>query len=222
MTDETRIRVLLVDDHSLVREGLRSIIHTQPDMVVVGEAADGTEVANKIEELQPDILLMDMVMPRQDGLATIEQLRERGTSVRIIVLASFADDSKIFPAIKAGAQGYLLKDIKPNDLIQSIRDVHHGESSLHPSIARMLMAELMNESNLPPTEDPLTDREMDVLKLIASGYTNLEIADQLVISEGTIRKHVSRILDKLHLANRTQAAIYALRQGLASLDPEQE
>jgi NarL family two-component system response regulator LiaR len=222
MTDETRIRVLLVDDHSLVREGLRSIIHTQPDMVVVGEAADGTEVANKIEELQPDILLMDMVMPRQDGLATIEQLKERGTSVRIIVLASFADDSKIFPAIKAGAQGYLLKDIKPNDLIQSIRDVHHGEPSLHPSIARMLMAELMNESNLPPTEDPLTDREMDVLKLIASGYTNLEIADQLVISEGTIRKHVSRILDKLHLANRTQAAIYALRQGLASLDPEQE
>ncbi len=176
------------------------------------------EDKQKAVELQPDIILMDMVMPVQDGLAAIQQLQEMETSARIIVLASFADDSKIFPAIKAGAQGYLLKDIQPKQLIQAIRDVHQGAPSLNPIIARKLMDEVQQESSLPPTDEPLTAREMDVLKLIAAGYTNLEIADQLVVSEGTVRKHVSHILDKLHLANRTQAAIYALRQGLAPLD----
>jgi NarL family two-component system response regulator LiaR len=220
MTDTAPIRILIVDDHAVVREGLRSFIQIKPDLEVVGEAADGVEVVEKAHDLQPDVILMDIVMPRQDGIGAIKQLKEEGCPARILVITSFAEDDQILPAIKAGALGYLLKDSRPQELIQAIRDVSRGESSLHPTVARKLIDELNREPDLPPTKDPLTERELEVLKLIAQGYSNREIGEQLHLSERTIGKYASNILDKLHLANRTQAALYALRKGIASLEPE--
>jgi NarL family two-component system response regulator LiaR len=214
------IRILIVDDHAVVREGLRSFIQIKPDMEVVGDAADGIEAVEKASILKPDVILLDIVMPRLDGVGTIEELNRRGNTARILVITSFAEDEQIFPAIKAGATGYLLKDSKPQELIQAIRDVYKGEPYLHQAIARKLMDELNREAELPPTEEPLTDREMDVLSLIAQGYSNREIGDQLHLSERTVGKYASNILDKLHLANRTQAALYALRKGIVDLDPE--
>ncbi|MGD2165575.1 MAG: response regulator transcription factor [Anaerolineae bacterium] len=212
------IRVLTADDHAVVREGLRALIDTEPGMVLVGEAADGAEVVRKARALDPDVVLLDLVMPRKGGIAVIGEIKEATASARILVLTSFAEDDKVFPAIKAGAHGYLLKDTSPDELLQAIRDVHHGEPSMHPTIARKLMLELQRSSDLPPTEEPLTEREAEVLSLVAQGLTNQEIADNLFVSERTVRTHVSNILGKLHLANRTQAALYALRKGLASLD----
>ncbi len=212
------IRILIADDHAIVREGLRALIATEPGMTLVGEAADGLEAAQLAAALRPDVILLDMVMPRQDGLVTIGEIKRDWPEARILVLTSFAEDEKVFPAIKAGALGYLLKDSSPQELLQAIHNVHRGESSLHPTIARKLIRELSQPSSLPPTVDPLTEREVEVLRLVAQGMTNDEIAAQLVVSERTVRTHVSHILDKLHLANRTQAALYALREGIASLD----
>ena len=214
------IRILIVDDHAVVREGLRAFIQIKPDMEIVGEAADGIEALEKARDLDPDVILLDIVMPKLDGISTIEQLKKQGSQARILVITSFADDEQIFPAIKAGALGYLLKDSKPQELIQAIRDVYRGEPSLHPTVALKLMNELDREPELPPTEEPLTERELEVLKLIAQGHTNREIGEQLHLSERTIGKYSSNILDKLHLANRTQAALYALRTGIADLDAE--
>lgn len=214
------IRILIVDNHAVVREGLRSFIQIQSDMEVVGEAADGLEAIKKAIELEPDVILMDIVMPRLDGIGAIEQLNQADCPSRVLVITSFAEEDQIFPAIKAGALGYLLKDSSPQELIQAIRDVHRGEPSLHPTIALKLMNEINREQELPPTEDPLTERELDVLKLIAQGYSNREIGEQLSLSERTVGKYSSNILDKLHLANRTQAALYALRTGIAHLDDE--
>ena len=222
MSDPERIRILIADDHALVREGLRAVIDVEPDMEVVGEAADGVAVVQLAHTLNPDIILLDMVMPRQDGLAAIRQMKHENIPARIIVLTSFGDDEKVFPAIQAGAQGYLLKDILPDQMLQAIRDVYQGKSSLHPTIAHKIMAELEHGSAKSSTTEQLTPREVDVLKLIAQGLSNQEIAGRLNVSEGTVGKHVSRILDKLHLASRTQAALYALREGLAPLDPEQK
>ena len=159
-------------------------------------------------------------MPKLDGIGTIEGLKEQGSQARILVITSFAEDEQIFPAIKAGALGYLLKDSQPQELIQAIRDVYRGEPSLHPTVALKLMNDLNREAELPPTEEPLTERELEVLKLIAQGYSNREIGEQLHLSERTVVKYASSILDKLHLANRTQAALYALRTGIANLDEE--
>ena len=212
------IRILFVDDHAVVREGLRSFIQIKPDTEVVGEAADGIEAVEKALSLEPDVILLDIVMPRLDGVGTIEQLNQEDCTARILVITSFAEDKQIFPAIKAGALGYLLKDSMPNELIHAIRDVYRGEPCLHPTIARRLMDELNRERDLPPTEEPLTERELEVLTLIAQGYSNREIAEQLHLSERTVGKYTSNILDKLHLANRTQAALYALRKGIANLD----
>jgi NarL family two-component system response regulator LiaR len=220
MTDRSPIRILIVDDHAVVREGLRSFIQIKPDLEVVGEAADGIEAVEKARELEPDVVLMDMVMPRQGGIETIKQIKREGCSCRILVITSFAEDDQIFPAIKAGALGYLLKDSKPQELIEAIRTVSRGESSLHPAVARKLIDELNREPDLPPTEQPLTERELDVLKLIAQGHSNREIGEQLHLSERTVAKYASNILDKLHLANRTQAALYALRTGIADLEPD--
>ncbi len=211
------IRILIADDYPLVRDSLRALIETEPGMDVVGEAADGIEVVLKARSLQPDIILLDLVMPRQDGIAAIAEIKRENPEARILVLTSFAEDEKVFPAIKAGALGYLLKVSSPDELLAAIRDVHRGQSSLHPSIARKLIGELQQPTKgLPPTKDPLSEREMEVLRLIAQGLTNSEIAEQLVIGEKTVRTHVSHILEKLHLANRTQAALYALRKGLAN------
>jgi len=214
------IRILIVDDHAVVREGLRSFIQIKPDLEVVGEAADGIEALEKAPSLRPDIILLDIVMPRLDGVGTIQQLKAQGCQARIIIITSFVEDEQIFPAIKAGALGYLLKDSAPQDLIQAIRDVYRGEPSLHPAVARKLMDELKHEPDLPPTEEPLTERELDVLTLIAQGHSNREIGEQLNLSERTVGKYTSNILDKLHLANRTQAALYALRKGIVNLDAE--
>ncbi len=216
MTDET-ISILIADDHAVVRQGLRALIDTEPGMVLVDEAQDGVEAALKARALQPDVILLDMVMPRQGGLETIKQIKTEQPNARILVLTSFAEDEKVFPAIKAGALGYILKDSSPGQLLQAIRDVHRGESSLHPTIARKLILELNQEPEQPLTEDPLTEREVDVLQQVAQGLSNQQIAENLVLSERTVRAHVSHILDKLHLANRTQAALYALRKGISDL-----
>jgi NarL family two-component system response regulator LiaR len=212
------IRVLIADDHAVVREGLRTLIGTEPGMEVAGEAEDGIEAVRKASSLQPDVILLDMVMPHKDGLEAIIEIVAENQGVHILVLTSFSHDDKVFPAIKAGALGYLLKNASPQALLDAIRDVHRGEPAMSPDIARKLMLEMQRSSELPPTEEPLTDREMDVLRLIAQGLTNQEIAGRLVIGTGTVRTHVSNILAKLHLANRTQAALYALREGLAPLD----
>jgi len=212
------IRILAADDHAVVREGLRALIDTEPEMVLVGEAADGVEAVRKARAREPDVVLLDLVMPRKSGLEAIGEIKEASPSTRVLVLTSFAEDDKVFPAIKAGAHGYLLKDTSPDELLQAIRDVHRGEPSMHPTIARKLMLELQRSTELPPTEEPLTGREVEVLSLVARGLTNQEIADELFVSERTVRTHVSNILSKLHLANRTQAALYALRKGLARLD----
>lgn len=212
------IHILIADDHAVVRRGLRTLITSEPDMAIVGEAADGMEAVLKARAAHPDVILLDMVMPRLDGLGTIQQIKQENPHARILVLTSFAEDDKLFPAIKAGALGYLLKDSSPEQLIQAIRDVHHGKSSLDPTVALKLIRELNRPSNLPLSEDPLSEREVAVLKLVAQGRSNQEIAENLVISERTVGNHISAILSKLHLANRTQAALYALREGLAKLD----
>jgi NarL family two-component system response regulator LiaR len=209
------IRVLIADDYPLVRDSLRALLETEPGMEVAGEAADGVEAVLKAHSLQPDVILLDLVMPRRDGIGAIGQIKQQDPDAKILVLTSFAEDDKVFPAIKAGALGYLLKSSSPQQLLQAIRDVYHGQSSLHPTIARKLISELQRPQDLPPTPEPLSAREMEVLRLVAQGMTNQEIADELVTSERTARTHVSRILEKLHLANRTQAALYAAREGLA-------
>lgn len=218
--NEDTISILIADDHAIVRQGLRALLDTEPGMTLLDDARDGIEAAQKAHALQPDVILLDMVMPRQDGLETIKQIKADQPDARIIVLTSFAEDDKVFPAIKAGALGYILKDASPEQLLQAIRDVHRGESSLHPTIARKLILELKQSPQEPLTEDPLTEREVDVLRHVAQGQTNQQIAELLVISERTVRTHVSNILDKLHLANRTQAALYALRTGLSDLNSD--
>jgi NarL family two-component system response regulator LiaR len=187
-------------------------------MALVGEGADGVDAVQLARSLQPDVVLLDLVMPRKGGIEAINEIKETNPNARILVITSFAEDEKVFSAIKAGALGYLLKDASPRELLRAIRDVHRGEPTMHATIAHKLMRELQRASDLPLTEEPLTEREVEVLKLVARGMPNQEIAETLVISERTVRTHVSNILDKLHLANRTQAALYALREGLASLD----
>jgi NarL family two-component system response regulator LiaR len=212
------IRILVADDHAIVRKGIRALLATEPDIEVAGEAENGREAVTEAESLRPDVILMDLVMPEMDGIEAIRRITARQPEARILVLTSFAADDKVFPAIKAGALGYLLKDSGPEELVQAIHQVYRGESSLHPTVARKLLQELSRPSERPPTPEPLTEREVEVLRLVARGQSNQEMADQLVISEATVRTHVSNILGKLHLASRTQAALYALREGLASLD----
>ncbi|MEX0785655.1 MAG: response regulator transcription factor [Dehalococcoidia bacterium] len=211
-----RISILIADDHPIVREGLRTFLELQDDMEIVGEAADGEEAVARAQELLPDIVLMDLVMPRMNGIEATRRIRAGSPSTRVIALTSFADDDKVFPAVKAGAAGYLLKDMRPQELADAIRTVHRGEALLHPSVAAKLMQELAAKP--VATAGALTVREMDVLQHIARGMSNREIAEALVVSEKTVKTHVSNILQKLHLADRTQAALYAVREGLVGLD----
>ncbi len=217
-TSETRVRVLIVDDHAIVRKGIRALLSEAGGFEVVGEAGNGQEALLRAEETRPDVILMDLLMPGMDGIEATRQITGRQPKSRILVLTSFAADSKVFPAIKAGASGYLLKDSSPEELVRAIRQVHRGEPSLHPTVARKLLQEIARPVERQPAPEALTEREMTVLRLIAQGLSNREIADRIAISEPTVRTHVSRILGKLHLASRTQAALYAVREGLTGED----
>jgi DNA-binding NarL/FixJ family response regulator len=221
-----KIGVLLVDDHALVRQGLRMFIEMQNDMVVLGEGATGAEAVDLSAKLNPDVILLDLLMPEMDGVIATRLILENNPHSRVLILTSFGDDDKVFPAIRAGAQGYLLKDIQPRDLVQAIRETYQGKAQLHPDIARRLMVAISSDTSakepepvaLPKELQGLTEREREVLDYIARGLTNREIAEKMVISEKTVKTHVSNLLDKLDLEDRTRAAIWALKHGLGSKD----
>ncbi len=213
-----KIRVLIADDHTIVRGGLRSLLEHSDDIEVIAEAVDGVDAVMKSRTLNPDVILIDIEMPRKNGIEAIAEIKQFNPQARVLVLTSFTEDDKVFAAIKAGALGYLLKDSSITLLLSAVRDVARGESELDPLIARKLIRELHRPAALPPSDEPLTEREVEVLVMVARGFSNQEIADMLVISERTVRTHVSNILSKLHLANRTQAALYALKEGLAKLE----
>jgi DNA-binding NarL/FixJ family response regulator len=215
-----KIGVLIADDHAVVRQGLRTFIDLQEDMQVVGEGTTGTEAVELAKRLQPDVILLDLQMPEMDGVEATSKILESNPHARILILTSFGEDDKVFPAIRAGAQGYLLKDIQPNELLQAVREVNQGKAQLHPEIARKLMSAVVDQG-VPesasqartPIAD-LTERELEVLRWIAGGLNNREIAEKMVISEKTVKTHVSNLLGKLGLDDRTQAAIWALKHGL--------
>lgn len=209
-----KVRILVVDDESVVREGVATILSLQPDMEVVGEAVDGMHAIQLARKTQPDVVLLDLKMPKQDGLTTIPIIKEILPEARILVLTSFDESHDAYQAIKTGALGYLLKDATRMQLLQAIRDVSVGQASIPPAIAVKMIHEIDHPSEVMYTSDPLTGREMETLKLIARGLTNDEIAQILVVHERTVAKYVSSILKKLQLANRTQAALYAIREGL--------
>lgn len=212
------IKLLVVDDQNIVRKGIRALLEQVDDIEVIGEASNGEEAVVQAKRLKPDVILMDLMMPKMDGISAIQEIEALDLSARIIALTSFVTEDKVFPAIKAGAMGYLLKDSEPDDLITAVRKVNGGEPSLHPIVARMVLAELGQPVKQPLTPEPLTQREVDIIRLVAQGLSNRQIADQLVIGEATVRTHVGNVLNKLHLANRVQATLYALREGLTSLD----
>ncbi len=208
------IRVMLVDDHGVVREGLRAYLELEPDIEVVGEARDGREAVRRAQELQPDVVLMDLVMPNMDGVEATSQIKQSRPETHVIVLTSYVDDERVVPAIKAGATSYLLKDVASSDLVRAIRGAHAGQAQLHPEVARRLMQQVTAPRKSDAAAE-LTEREREVLQLVAQGRSNKEIARQLVVSERTVKGHVSNILGKLGLQDRTQAALYAVRHGLA-------
>jgi NarL family two-component system response regulator LiaR len=209
----TEIRVLIADDHAVVRQGLRTFLELQDDIEVVGDAADGEAALAGVLRHEPDVVLMDLVMPRVSGVEAIRRLRELRPETRVLVLTSFLDDEMLFPAVRAGAAGYLLKDVEPAELLRAIRTVADGEALLHPAVAARLMEELA-DTDRPVAEEALTPREREVLLLIARGLPNKQIALELGIAEKTVKTHVSSILSKLGLTDRTQAALYAVRAGL--------
>jgi NarL family two-component system response regulator LiaR len=211
------IRVLVADDHAIVRRGITALLATEPGIQVAGEACDGHEAVAEVERLRPDVVLMDIVMPGMDGLEATRRITASQPQTRVLVLTSFGGDDQVFPAIRAGALGYLLKDSRPQELVAAIRQVHSGESSLHPTVARRLLQELSPSSSESQDGEALTPREVQVLQLVAQGQSNRQIGEELSISEATVRTHMSKILGKLNLGSRTQAALYALREGIATL-----
>jgi len=212
-----KIRVLIADDHAVVRQGLRAFLEAQNDIEVVGEANDGSEAVRLADALRPDVLVMDVVMPKVDGIEAIRRIRTAGVPAKVIVLTSFADDQKVFAAVRAGAAGYLLKDIRPDELGEAIRTVMRDEALLNPRVAATLMQEFAHQARTPAS-DALTLREMDVIRLLARGRSNKEIALELGVAEKTVKTHVSSILSKLQLADRTQAALYAVRERLVEIE----
>ena len=209
-----RTRLLICDDHAVVRQGLTAFLALQDDIEIAGEAADGEQAVAQALALRPDVVLMDLVMPRVDGVEAIRRIRAALPETRVIVLTSFLDDDKVFPAIRAGADGYLMKDVSPQDLAKAIRMARAGEPLLHPDVTRRLMDEASREG-APAPAGRLTERETEVLRLIAKGRSNKEIARDLTLAEKTVKAHVSNILQKLGLADRTQAALYAVRERIA-------
>jgi len=210
-----KIRILVVEDQTVVRDGIVAILSCQPDLDIVGEAENGIRAVELARKHRPEVVILDLVMPLQDGLTTIPQLKLIDPDIRILVLTSFSESDRVYQAIKAGAMGYLLKDTTRTQLLQSIRDVACGQASIHPSIAMKVIHEFDQESEADGME-PLTQRESETLRLIARGLSNQEIANALVVNERTIAKYVSNILNKLHVSNRTQAALYAIREGLTA------
>ncbi len=208
-----KIRVMIVDDHQMVREGLKTFLEIQEDILVAGEAGDGESALAQVEQVRPDVILMDLVLPKMDGIAAIRRLKEKHPGIRVIALTSFCDDDKVYPAFKAGACGYLLKDISPAELVETIRAAWRGEKRLHPRITEKLLDSISGEGKRP-SPDELSPRELEVLACLAKGQSNQEIGAALFISEKTVKTHVSSILAKLNLADRTQAALYAVRRGL--------
>ena len=211
------IRVLIADDHAVVRQGLRTFLDLQADIDVVGEAADGEEAVAVAAEHAPDVILLDLVMPRLDGIGALRRLSEVAPGARVIVLTSFGEDERLFTALRAGASGYLLKDVEPAELVRSIRTVHGGGAPLSPAVAARMVEEFASGAGAgrAPADD-LTPRELEVLCLIARGRSNKRIALELGVAEKTVKTHVSHVLAKLGLADRTQAALYAVREGLVS------
>jgi DNA-binding NarL/FixJ family response regulator len=209
------IRILLVDDHSVVREGLRAFLELQDELEVVGEAGDGEEAIDAAQRLAPDVILMDLVMPKLDGVGAMRELRTRAPESRVIVLTSFLDDDRLLPAIRAGAAGYLLKNVEPAELVRAVRAAHRGEAILDPTVAARLVDAIAQDDSGPARHDPeqLTRRESEVLELIARGRSNKRIAVELGISEKTVKTHVGHVLAKLGVADRTQAALLAVQQG---------
>lgn len=216
-----KISLLITDDHALVRQGIRAFLELQPDLNVVGEAGSGEEAVRMAAELAPDVVLMDLVMPGIGGVEATRQVKQASPHSQIIVLTSYHEDEYIFPALRAGALSYVLKDVGPDELADTVRKAARGESVLHPRVAARVVEELRGtRRDTPNLFTDLSDRELDVLRLIADGLSNAEIADKLVISEKTVKGHVSNILGKLHMMDRTQAAVYAWQQGLvARRDP---
>lgn len=213
MGKSRRIRVLVVDDHAVVREGLRTFLDMLPDIELAGEAASGREALEAVEKKRPDIVLMDLVMPEMDGIETTRRIRAGHPEVRVIVLTSFAEEDKIFPAIRAGAMAYLLKDVTPGELADTIRAVARGEPRLHPDITRKVLSGIAGGEPGQTAIEALTEREVEVLRCLARGLANKEIASELFISDKTVKTHISNILAKLNLADRTQAAVYAVKHG---------
>ena len=214
------IRILIADDHHLVRQGIEALLTVKGGIDVVGLAEDGVQAVELASSLRPDIILMDLMMPNKNGIEATREIKAENPDARILIITSFAEDDNVYKAVKAGALGFLLKDSSPQELMQAIHDVCQGRMSLHPRIASKLMEELNRPLDGKITEEPLTDREFEVLILVAKGLSNQDIAKKLVVSERTVGAHVSNILGKLHLANRTQAALYALREGYTDLTPE--
>lgn len=212
------VTVLIVDDHEIVRRGIKAFLDTEPGIEVLGEAENGRQAATMADQLVPDVILMDLVMPEMDGIEAIRAIRSHQPSCQILVLTSFGSDDKIFPAVKAGALGYLLKDTSPDQLAEAIRQAAEGHATLNPAIAGRLLRRFAEEADSGVTGDALTEREIEVLQPLARGLTNAQIGEQLQISEATVRTHVSHVLAKLGMANRTQAALWALREGLVSLN----
>jgi NarL family two-component system response regulator LiaR len=219
----TKIRILLVEDENVVREGFAALLRTQRDLEVVGEAANGLEAVAVAGKTRPDVVLLDLHMPKQDGLTTLPQLLELLPDCKVLVLTAFSESENVYAAIRSGALGFLLKDATRDQLFQGIRDVAAGKASLAPEFALKVIHEINHPVQTRKTEAPLTRREHETLKLIARGMTNHEIAEHLVVHERTVAKYVSNVLSKLHLASRTQAALYAVREGIATdTEPPEE
>jgi NarL family two-component system response regulator LiaR len=209
------ITVMIVDDHEMVRNGAKGYLEAQPEIAVVAEAESGEQAVRLAREFIPDVVLMDLVMPGMDGVEATRKVKDLSPRTQIIILTSFHEDEHIFPALQAGAISYLLKDVKAKELVEAIRRAAKGEATLHPRVAARLIKQFsQSEPDRSSLFTELTDREVEVLRLIARGFTNQKIADDLVISIGTVKGHVSNILSKLHLADRTQAAVYAWKEGI--------
>lgn len=210
-----QITVLIVDDHSIVRQGVRAFLDAQPDLHVVGEAGSGEEAIHLIQDLIPDVVLMDLVMPGMNGVEATREVKRLSPRTQVVVLTSYHEDEHVFPALRAGAISYTLKDIRSGELAEIIRKAAQGESVLHPRVATRVIQEVRTaKRSVPAAFIDLTERELDVLRLIGEGHSNAEIAEKLILSEKTVKGHVSNILSKLHMADRTQAAVYAWQQGL--------